>query len=85
MRTEWTYRMMIIVPEATRETTNALWTTLFGEEADSLTFGVPLSEDGFEPTTHRGCNTAARMESGDAARAYLRQDAEDWEIADQGE
>ena len=59
MSTAWIHRLIIIVPEASAETGNGLWTTLFGEDADDQTFGVPLSADGMDAATHRGCNTAA--------------------------
>lgn len=61
--TKWIYRIMIFVPAGRVELINALW-TLLGPEGNSemYTFGVPMSAEGVEPVSYRGCNTAATEE-----------------------
>lgn len=59
MTTTWLYRYHLIVSAADRDAANQVAVEVTGDEADRLTFGVPLSVSGNEPATHFGCSTAA--------------------------
>jgi len=60
--TIWRYRIFVF--QADSELANAFWTVVAPEgDPERLTFtGIRLSEDGLEPATWRGANTAATEE-----------------------
>lgn len=75
MTTIWTRREVIIIPANVTDLLNALWTCI-GPEVDGEihTFGVPLSADGMEPVTHRGCFTSTTQEMHDLITEHLGQE-----------
>jgi hypothetical protein len=63
MMGNWTHRINVIAPAADKSALNALWTVIAPEgDSEANSFGVPLSADGSNPTTHYGISTAATDE-----------------------
>ena len=75
MSTNWLYREMIIIPAVASGLLNAIWTCIGpGVEGEIRTFGVALSVDGCEPTTHHACSTAATQEMHDLITEHLARE-----------
>jgi len=63
------------MPEGSRDLLNAFWTAIGpGEDSEIYTFGVALSEDGFEPASFRGMFTSATQEMHDLITEHLGQE-----------
>lgn len=76
--TQWCVLMSLIVPAARKDMANREAIRLFGEPADSLTFGVPLGQTSSGPVTHYGSHTAANRDMGDLHIRMMRRHGGFW-------
>lgn len=82
--TEYTHRVLIIIPAASRDAANAAAVQLTANTADAFTFTVGLSPNGVEPITHYWCSVALREADYQAVQqmkaAFTGSEVIDWNM-----